>query len=63
MKWMDRPSVTEMERGGVYEMEIEISFIHFCDTWSGYPFHIDQNSYNIFFYRNMDILISNLLSE
>jgi len=22
MKWMDRPSVTEMERGGVYEMEI-----------------------------------------
>ena len=25
---MDRPSVTEMERGGVYEMEIEISSIH-----------------------------------
>ena len=23
MKWMDRPTVTEMERGGVYEMEIE----------------------------------------
>ena len=22
MKWMDRPSVTEMERGGVSEMEI-----------------------------------------
>ena len=44
MKWMDRPSVTEMERGGVYEMEIEISSIHFCDTWSGYPFHIDRNS-------------------
>ena len=21
MKWMDRPSVTEMESGGVYEME------------------------------------------
>ena len=21
MKWMDRPSVTKMERGGVYEME------------------------------------------
>ena len=21
MKWMDRPSVTEMERGGVYEMD------------------------------------------
>ena len=44
MKWMDRPSVTEMERGGVYEMEIEISSIHFCDTWSGYPFYIDRNS-------------------
>ena len=27
MKWMDRPSVTEMERGGVYEIEIEISSI------------------------------------
>ena len=39
MKWMDRPSVTEMERGGVYEMEIEISYIDFCDTWSGFPFH------------------------
>ena len=44
MKWMDRPSVTEMERGGVNEMEIEISSIHFCDTWSVHPFHIDQNS-------------------
>ena len=44
MKWMDRPSVTEIERGGVYEMEIEISSIHICDTWSGNPFHIDQNS-------------------
>ena len=44
MKWMDRPSVTEMERGGVYEVEIEISSIHFCDTWSGYPFNIDRNS-------------------
>ena len=43
MKWMDGPCVTEMERGGVYEMEIEISTIHFCDTWSGYPFHIDQH--------------------
>ena len=21
MKWMDRPSVTEMERGGVHEMD------------------------------------------
>ena len=21
MKWIDRPSVTEMDRGGVYEME------------------------------------------
>ena len=21
MKWMDRPSVTEMDRGGVYEMD------------------------------------------
>ena len=42
MKWMNRPSVTEMERGGVYEMEI--SSIHFCDTWSGYPFHMDRNS-------------------
>ena len=21
MKWMDKPSVTEMERGGVYEMD------------------------------------------
>ena len=21
MKWMDQPSVTEMERGGVYEMD------------------------------------------
>ena len=36
MKWKDRPSVTEMERGGVYEMEIEISSIHLCGTWSGY---------------------------
>ena len=44
MKWMDGSSVTEMERGGVYEMEIEISSIHFCDTWSGYLFHIDRNS-------------------
>ena len=44
MKWMDRPSVTEMERGGVYEMEIEISSFPFCDTWSVHPFHIDQNS-------------------
>ena len=44
MKWMDRPRVTEMEKGGVYEMEIEISSIHFCDTWSGYPFQIDRNS-------------------
>ena len=25
MKWMDRPSVTEMERGGVYEMDIQKS--------------------------------------
>ena len=39
MKWMYRPSVTEMERGGVYEMEIEISSIDFCDTWSVHPFH------------------------
>ena len=44
MKWMDGPSDAEMERGDVYEMKIEISSIHFCDTWSGYPFHIDQNS-------------------
>ena len=44
MKWMDRPSVTEMERGGVYEMEIEIFSIHFCDTWSVHLFHIDRNS-------------------
>ena len=44
MKWMDGPSVTEMERGGVYEMEIEMSSIHFCDTWSVHPFHIDRNS-------------------
>ena len=44
MKWMDGPSVTEMERGAVYEMEIGISSIHLCDTWSGYPFHIDRNS-------------------
>ena len=34
MKWMDRPIVTEIKRGGVYEMEIEISSFHFCDTWS-----------------------------
>ena len=33
IKWMDKPSVTEMERGGVYEMKIEISSIHFCDTY------------------------------
>ena len=44
IKWMDRPSVTEMERGGVYEMEIEISSIHYYDIWSVDPFHIDQNS-------------------
>ena len=44
MKSMDRPSVTEMERG-VYEVEIEISSIHFCDIWSVHPFHIDQNSF------------------
>ena len=44
MKWMDRPSATEMERGAVYEMEIEISSIHFCDTWSVHPFHVDQKS-------------------
>ena len=49
MKWMDRPSVTEMERRGVYEMEIEISSIYFCDTWSVHPFHIDQNSSKIKF--------------
>ena len=41
MKWMDRPSVTEMERGGVFEMKIEISSIHFCDTWSVHPFQIE----------------------
>ena len=64
MKWMDRPSVTEMERKGVYEMEIEISSIHFCDIWSGYPFHIERSSSNNKkFNRNMDILISNLLLE
>ena len=63
MKWMDRLSVTEMERGGVYEMEIEISSIHFCPTWSGYPFHIDRNSSIFFKNRNMDIFISNLLLE
>ena len=33
---MDIPSVTEMERGGVYEMEIEISSIHFCGIWSAH---------------------------
>ena len=44
MKWMDRPSVTEMEIGGVYEMEIEISSIYFYDTKSVDPFHIDQNT-------------------
>ena len=49
MKWMDRPSVTEMERGGVYEMEIEISSNHFSDTWSVHPFHSDRNSSNTFF--------------
>ena len=42
VKWMDRPSATEMERGRASEMEIEISSIHFCDTWSCYPFHIDE---------------------
>ena len=62
MKWMDGPSVTEMERGGVYDLEIEISSIHFCDTWSVHPFHIDQNSYKKKYYRNLDIL-SNVLSE
>ena len=44
VKWMDRLSATEMERGCASEMEIEISSIHFCDTWSGYLFHIDRNS-------------------
>ena len=44
MKWMDRPSVTEMQRGGVYEMEIEISFINFSNTWYVHPFHVEQNS-------------------
>ena len=44
MKWIGGPSVTEMERGGVNEMEIKISSIHFCETWSGDPVHIDQNS-------------------
>ena len=43
MKRMNRPSVTEVDRG-VYEMEIEISSIHFCDTWSVHPFHSDRNS-------------------
>ena len=42
MKWMDRPSVAEIERGGVYEMEIEISSINFCDTWSFHPSYINQ---------------------
>ena len=41
---MDKSSVTEMEREGVYEMEIDISSIHFLDTWYVHPFHIDQNS-------------------
>ena len=36
MKWMDRPSVAEMQRGGVYEMEM--------DTWSFNPFYMDRNS-------------------
>ena len=45
MKWMEGPSVTEMERGGVFEMEIESSSIHFCDTWSVHQFHIAQNSF------------------
>ena len=40
IKWMDGPSVTETERGGVHEMEIEISSIHFCDTWSVQPFQV-----------------------
>ena len=44
MKGMDRPSVTEMERGGVYEIE-ENTSIHFCYTWSYYPFYIDRNSF------------------
>ena len=44
MKWMDGPSVKEMERRVVYEMEIEISSFHFSDTWSVHLFHIDQNS-------------------
>ena len=43
VKLMDRPSATEMERGRASEMEIEISSIHFCDTWSVHLFHIDQN--------------------
>ena len=42
MTCMDRPSVTEMERGGVHEMEIEISSIHFFDTWFVHPFHIEK---------------------
>ena len=63
MKLINRPSVTEMERGCVYEMEIEISSIHFFDTWSVHPFHIGQNSSKIFLNRNMDILISDLLLE
>ena len=44
VNWMDRPSATEMERGRASEIEIEISSIHFCDTWSVHPFHIDKNS-------------------
>ena len=54
MKWMDAPSVTEMERGGVYEMEIDISSINFCDTWSGYPFQIDKTLQTKIQKRNMD---------
>ena len=26
MKWIDRPSVTEMDRGGIYEMERKTKF-------------------------------------
>ena len=51
MKWMDRPSVTEMDIGGVYEMDGQtgtrmclVHFIHFSGIsifWHFfvYPFH------------------------
>ena len=39
MKWMDKPSVTEMDRGDFYFHFRDTSSFHFCDTWSVHPFH------------------------